>query len=60
MLGRADAEGEAALGRVVDAYAKSIGGYRAQVGFSMLTLRALTTFRLSTFRLPDPSVVSLC
>jgi hypothetical protein len=31
VLGRADAEGEAALARVVDAYAKSIGGYRAQV-----------------------------
>ena len=33
MLGRADEDGESALRRVVDAYALSIGGYRAQVPF---------------------------
>ena len=31
VLGRADEEGEAALARIVDKYAQSIGGYRAQV-----------------------------
>ena len=35
VLGRAGAESEAALARVIDSYAKSIGGYRAQVGVKL-------------------------